>query len=250
MGTILASLLDLQSVERGLSQVRARLKTRANAVAYQKNRIDQLRADFEALHKKSLERRKEADRLELQLRTDEDKVAKLRSSLSTARTNKEYATILTQLNTIKADNAKVEERAIRVLQDVDVVKGEADKVKEQISAEEKHLTEIETANRDEIVRLNAMLEELSAKRTEAAKSVSPKALTIFERLARSYDGDAMAVVERYGKKPPHDYVCGGCSMSLTAEHVNALRVRDEIRICDNCGRILYLETQKQNAPAE
>jgi predicted nucleic acid-binding Zn-ribbon protein len=30
-------------------------------------------------------------------------------------------------------------------------------------------------------------------------------------------------------------------MTLNAEHANALRVRDEIRKCDNCGRILYLE---------
>jgi predicted nucleic acid-binding Zn-ribbon protein len=30
-------------------------------------------------------------------------------------------------------------------------------------------------------------------------------------------------------------------MSLSAEHANALRVRDEIRTCNNCGRILYME---------
>ena len=34
-------------------------------------------------------------------------------------------------------------------------------------------------------------------------------------------------------------------MSLNAEHANALSSRDEIRNCDNCGRILYLVEQEK-----
>jgi predicted nucleic acid-binding Zn-ribbon protein len=59
----------------------------------------------------------------------------------------------------------------------------------------------------------------------------------------------MAAIEIHGKRPPHDYVCGGCYMSLNAEHVNALRTRDEIRTCDNCGRILYLEAEAEKSAA-
>jgi len=247
MATTIGALLDLQAVEHELAQVRARLRTRANAVAHQQRSINQLRTDYQALHDKSLERRKEADRLELDLKGDEEKVTRLRGSLTTAKTNKEYAAILTQINTIKADNAKIEERALKVLQDVDAIKAEADKINLQIAAEEKQLAEIEASSKHESERLNSMLEELTAKREEAAKQVPRAALAVFDRLARSYDGDAMAVVEKHGRKPPHDYVCGGCFMSLTAEHVNALTVRDEVRQCDNCGRILYLETQNQGA---
>jgi hypothetical protein len=249
MATIIGALLDLQSVERELAQVRARLRARTNAVAIQRQRISQLRTDFDALHEKAFDRRREADRLELDLKTDEERAARLRTALNTARTNKEYASILTQLNTLKADNAKIEDRVLKVLQDVDAVKADADKIKEQIVVEEKRLAETEASSNEQIARLDLMMEDLNAKRTEAAKSVLPKALMIFERLARSHDGDAMAVVEKHGSKPPHDYVCGGCYMSITAEHVNALRVRDEIRQCNNCGRILYLGKQEQNASA-
>jgi predicted nucleic acid-binding Zn-ribbon protein len=80
--------------------------------------------------------------------------------------------------------------------------------------------------------------------------VPQEALAVFERIAESYDGEGMAVVEVQGKKPPHEYICGGCYMSLSAEHANALKVRDEIRTCDNCGRILYMEMQVQGAKAD
>jgi hypothetical protein len=249
MATLIAALLDLQAVERQLAQVRARLKTRTRAVSLQKQRIDQLRLEHDALHERAISRRKEADRLELELKTDEERVSRLRTSLNTARTNKEYAAILTQINTTKADNAKIEEEALRILQEVDGIRAEAEAAAAKLHAEEQRLAEIERRSSEEISRLQAMREELEAKRSEAAAEVPPKALAVFERIARSYDGDAMAMVEQHGKRPPFSYVCGGCFMSLNPEHANALRTRDEIRTCDNCGRILYLESQKQNTPA-
>ena len=60
-------------------------------------------------------------------------------SLNTAKTNKEYAAILTQINTLKADNAKLEEEALRIMQDADAIKAQADKVAKQIEAEKARL---------------------------------------------------------------------------------------------------------------
>jgi uncharacterized protein len=240
MGTMLESLLNLQAVERQLAQVRRRLRSRENAANIQQKRIDQIRSDWEALHQQSLERRKEADRLSLDLKEKEDQVVKLRTSLNTARTNKEYSAILTQINTFKADNSRVEEDALRVIQEAESIQGEATQLQGEIDAQQERLGEIRESNQDEVARLNHMMEGLERQRDDATKSVSPEALAIFERIGESYDGESMAVIEVHGRKPPHQYVCGGCFMSLNAEHANALRVRDEIRTCDNCGRILYL----------
>jgi predicted nucleic acid-binding Zn-ribbon protein len=170
-------------------------------------------------------------------------------SLNAAKTNKEYAAVLTQINTLKADNAKMEEEALKVLQDADAVKAQADEAAKGVQAEKVRLTEIERTHTEEVARLTAMTEDLRAKRDEAAKDVPAQALAVFERIAGNYDGDAMAAIDIQGSKPPHVYVCGGCYMSLTAEHVNALRTKDEIRTCDNCGRILYLEPQANGAAA-
>jgi len=246
MGQMLDGLLKLQSIERELSQVRRRLKIRQSAVDLQQRRIDQHQQRWEALQEKGSSRRKDADGRELDLRQSEEHVAKLRSALNTAKTNKEYAAVLTQINTLKADNAKLEESTLRVIQDVDAVRIEADKVKEQIDAETQRLDEIKQTSTAEIEKLNGMLAELKAKRNEATQGLAPNGLAIFQRVADRYDGEAMAGIQIEGKKPPYDYICGGCFMSLNAEHANALRVRDEIRTCNNCGRILYMEP---NQPA-
>lgn len=248
MGKLLASLLKLQAVERQLAQVKRRLKSRQNAVDLQQKRIDQLMQDFEMLHAKSMERRKEADGLTVDLKAEEQQVAKLRASLNTAKTNKEYSTILTQINTCKADNAKIEERALKAMQEVELVKADADSLQQKIDVEEKRMDGIRQASSAEIERLNAMLHETQDRRTQAARAVAPENMAVFSRIAATYDGEAMAAVEIHGRKAPYTYVCGGCYMSLNAEHANALRVRDEIRTCDNCGRILYLVSETEKTP--
>ena len=240
MGKLLASLLNLQAVERQLAQVRRRLKSRQNAVNLQQKRIDQLQQDMDMLHARSMSRRKEADSLAVDLKAKEEQVARLRVSLNTAKTNKEYSAILTQINTFKADNAKVEDLALKAMQEVEQVKAECDSLQEKVDAEDKHMLEIRQASDAEIARLNAMLTETLERRSQAAAAVAPENMAIFSRIAATYDGEGMAAVEVHGRKAPYTYVCGGCYMNLNAEHANALRVRDEIRTCDNCGRILYL----------
>jgi predicted nucleic acid-binding Zn-ribbon protein len=221
--------------------VRRRLKSRQSAVDIQQRRINESQEKWQALHDKAGARRRDADRHELDLRESEEHVAKLRSALNSAKTNKEYAAILTQINTLKADNAKLEEAALKIIQEVDTVRLEADKVQQEIDAEAKRLEEIQQTNAAEIERLNGMMAELRAKRNAAAEGIADDTLKLFQRVADRYEGEAMAAIQIEGKKPPYDYICGGCFMTLNAEHANALRTRDEIRTCNNCGRVLYME---------
>lgn len=249
MGKKLEALQNLQSIESQLAVVRRRLKSRRNAVALQKQRIERLRSDWEALHEKLMAKRMEADRLDVDLREKEELVTKRRGFLNTARTNKEYAAILTEMNTIKADNARIEEEALKALQDADVVHGEADQIQSEIDVQTQHLDEIQKSSEEEVVRLDAMQADLLKQRSEVVTEVDPEGLAIFERIVETYDGQAMAAIEIHGRKAPFSYVCGGCYMGLNAEHANALRVRDEIRTCDNCGRILCLKGETQDSPA-
>ena len=138
MGRLLGALLHLQSIERQLAQLRGRLRSRTNAVSAYERRIEQLRTDYEALHTKSMQRRADADRLDLDLKEKEERVSKFRLALNNAKTNREYAAILTQINTTKADNAKTEEEALKVMQEADAVHDEAEKIKaklEEVGAE-------------------------------------------------------------------------------------------------------------------
>ena len=225
MGKLLSALLHLQSIERQMADIKSRLRIRQNAVSGQQRKIDQLRSDFDSLKAQSFQKRKESDQIDLDLKSREEKVTELRTVLNTAKTNKEYAAILTGINTLKADNAKFEEEALTIMQDIDVLKVQCDETRAEIDVEQVRLDETTTINADEIVRLNNILGELATKREDAARQVPANELALFERIGTSSDGDAMAPVEVHGAKPPYSYVCGGCYMGLNAEHANALQTK-------------------------
>ncbi len=240
MGETLEALLKLQSVELRLVTVRRQLSRQSAAVDAQQDRIKQLEGEFERLHDETLQRQKGAAALELDLKSREEDVAKLRASLNTAKTNKEYAAILTQLNTVKADNSRLEDQALRLMQQVDEARVKAEEVRKQLDQATQQLEEIQRTSAEEVGRLEEMIAKLQQERDSAAGIVPPPVLAVFERIASMREGEAMAKIEIEGKKPPYEYICGGCFMSIAAENANALQTRDELRFCDHCGRILYL----------
>ena len=241
MAGTLEALLHLQSVERQIVEVRRQLEAKRAAVKAHQRRIEELQAELQALNEEYKTRQKEAATVELELQAREEEVAKLRASLSTAKTNKDYAAILTRINTLKADNSKFEDEGLRLIQAAEDVQKQAKEVERQIAEAQDALAEVERTSAEEVARLEAMLAELKDQRAEAARDVPADALSVFERIAEKRNGDAMARIIVVGDKPPHQYVCSGCNMSIRAEHANALRARDEIRLCDSCQRILYLE---------
>ncbi|MHC4097936.1 MAG: C4-type zinc ribbon domain-containing protein [Planctomycetota bacterium] len=60
----------------------------------------------------------------------------------------------------------------------------------------------------------------------------------------TYDGEALAVVDRQQEGKTEAYTCGGCFMGITAESVNLLMTKDDIIRCPNCTRILVLGGEK------
>lgn len=243
MGKMLEAMRALQAIEHQLADVRRQFSSSSAAVGVQQKRVDELRQRFQSLHGEVLAHQKETGAVELELKSKEEAVNKLRQALNSAKTNKEYAAVLTQLNTFKADNSKLEDKALKLMQEVDRVRAEAKEVEEQIAHAEKRFEQIRQTSSEETTRLQTMLDDLQTRRKSAAEIVPPKPLGVFDRLAAIRDGDVMVKIEVIGKKPPYQYICSGCNMSITAEHANALHTRDEIRFCDCCGRILYLEEQ-------
>lgn len=241
MGKTLEAMCTLQVIERQLADVRRRFSSSSAAVSVQQKQVDELRHRFQALHDETLALQKSAGAVELELKSREEDVGRLRQSLNSAKTNKEYAAALTQLNTLKADNSKLEDKALKLMQEVDQVRAQAKEVEEQIAEAEKRFERIRQVSSEETARFQKMLDDLQARRMSAAEAVPTKPLSVFDRIATIRDGDVMAKIEVIGKKPPYQYICGGCNMSITAEHANALRTRDEIRFCDCCGRILYIQ---------
>lgn len=237
MGPVLNGLMKLQSVENRLRAEKAKLNRCRRNVIIQENSIRNLQSALEAKKEEAQLTKVQFDRLELELKSREETIAKLRTSLNSAKTNKEYAALLTQLNTTKADNSKIENQSLELLKDIETDETECKEILKQIEEQKKTLEQTRKDSEVLVVKYQAGIDEIQAEWNEIAKSVPPVPLEVFRRVAETYDGLAVTFVEEQEGREGI-YSCGGCFMGIPTESVNLLMTRDDIIRCSNCTRIL------------
>lgn len=241
MGPILHGLIKLQSVENRLRAAKAKLSRSRRSVIIQENQVRSLQSALDAKKEELQLTKVQSGRLELELKVRDDEVNKLRAALNTAKSNKEYAAVLTQLNTTRADNSKLESQILELMKAVETDEAECENIRKQIEEQKVQLEQTRKAADTAAVEHEAEIAKIQVEWNEAAKAIPPEPLKVFKRVAETYDGEAVAMVEEQEGRHAA-YSCGGCFMGITAESVNLLLTRDELIRCPNCTRILVLNS--------
>jgi len=245
MGPVLNGLVKLQSVENRLRAEKLKLTRCRRNVVIQENLIRSLQSALEAKKEEVQLTRVQFDRLELELKSRDETIAKLRASLNSAKTNKEYAAVLTQLNTTKADSSKVETQSLELLKDIEADEAECKDIQKQIDEQKETLEQTRKESEELAARYQVGIDKVQAEWDDVAKSIPDEAVDLFNRVAETYDGHAVAEVEQQDEKRGL-YSCGGCFMGITAENVNVLMTKDDIIRCPNCTRILVLSESPES----
>lgn len=245
MGPVLSSLVNLQAVETELRQTQQKLKRTRRAVTRQEQQIAHLNEALAAKHEEIRLARMHYDRIELDLRGREAEIAKLRTALNTARTNKDYSAILTRINTDKADNAKLEDQCLQIMSQVEADQAQCRQIEEQIQQEQQKLETIRAEAEEKASKLQQHVDQLQKQHDHAARQVPPKERDMFSRLAERYDGEVIAQIDQQRRGTN---ICTGCFMKVTLETINGLMTRDEMVTCPNCGRMLVLDASPKKQP--
>ncbi len=244
MGPVLNGLIKLQSVENRLRAVKSKLTRCRRAVIFQENQLRALQNGMEAKKEEIKMTRIQVDRLELELKQRDETISRLRAALNMAKTNKEYSAILTELNTTKADNSKIESQALDLMKNVEVDQASSAEVQSQIDEHKAQLGQLRKDSEVKAVEYEAEIADIQVEWDAAAKDVPAEALHFFKRVAETYDGEALAVAGKQNEKV-EAFSCGGCFMGIPAEVINLLMTRDEIIRCSNCTRILILNKSEE-----
>lgn len=244
MGQTLDALHRLQVVEKNLAGIRGDRAIKLRRVEGQQARIEKADKQHAEVRSKSQTAQIRLDALQLDIAAREESVVKHRAALNQAKTNKEYAAILTAMNTEKADNSKIETDVLELMQEVQDRSDEAKAIEEDRTNAEEGVAKAQAALDAFDNRVRDRQEALRAEREECAHNIDPSTLATFTRVAEHHDGEAMVSIQKLHPRRP-DYMCGGCNVMITLEVMNTLQSRDEIQNCSACGRILFLEDKSK-----
>jgi predicted nucleic acid-binding Zn-ribbon protein len=246
--TVTAKLLRLFRVEQQLKGLRTRLDAAERYLHEQDKQLSALDANLKALKTQCRQLEAAAANDEGEANRIEARVAKLREQMNSAKTNKEYSTFLSEINTLKADKGEVDERALGSLNKLEEMRAQIAEI-EAAKAERKKVRAVAQSDRDEREsEIKDRLNELQAERDAAAREVPATVLAIFEdRVERADEiDDVMAALEVHDRKRM-EFLCGSCQVLLPMEKINSLLGRGDMATCTSCGCLLYVEESVRDA---
>ncbi|HEY2585719.1 MAG TPA: C4-type zinc ribbon domain-containing protein [Tepidisphaeraceae bacterium] len=239
MGPTNVALVKLFRADQALREAQARLDAAARNVRIQDRRVNDLSEKLKLAQARLKEQQAKAAGMDLDLKTRDAHIEKLRTQQQTAKNNKEYQAFLVEINTAKVDRNKVEDEAMKVLEAVERGQNEAGGLQAQLQAEQQKLQTLKQESGETVAKLQAEVDALRPARDEAANAVPPRARDAFERLGERYDGEAMSALAKPDRRR-EEYICTACNMSLVINVYNKLHSRDELVFCPSCGRVLYI----------
>jgi uncharacterized protein len=248
MGPSNVALLKLYRADQALREAGAKLNSVTRDVRAQEARNTQLKAKLDAAVARHKDLQAKSANNELELKVRGEHIDKLRDRQTSASNNKEYQALLVEINTAKVDRAKLEESAIKVMEQLEAAGNEAKTLSATFETEEAKLAEMRAKVGDKAAAAQAEVDRMTPDREAAAREVKPEVLAHFDKLAERFDGEAMAAIERPNPRE-EEYLCTGCNMSLVADVYNKLKTRDEPLACPTCRRYLFIPDSMSNAEA-
>jgi len=218
-------------------------------VRLQQQRIEQLQAALEAKKEEIKLTQVQYNTMEIDLKTREEDIAKMRLALNSARTNKDYSAILTRINTDKVNKSKLEDQILALMTQIENEQALCKEIEQNIEDETQRYHQLLQDSEERKVVIQEKIDKLTSEKDIACKEVPAEPRSFFERLAERYDGEVLAEVEKMKGANRGEHLCGGCYMKIPLESVNALMTKDDVVVCPNCGRMLVLDMSDNQQPA-
>jgi predicted nucleic acid-binding Zn-ribbon protein len=227
----LEQLLILQDRAQKIRQVEAALRNLPLERKSLDSQLTTASANLEATKERARHVEVEKKRLELDVGTRNESIARLKTQQYETRKNDEFAAIGREIERYQNEISKLEDQELELMEKADVLRAQIAAEEEQTAATKESIA-TQTANLDaKQATLGNRLEELKKEREELAAKVDEDLLDRFNRLFASKGDAAVVALE-------HD-VCTGCHMKITTATAVHVKGGKEIVSCEQCGRILY-----------
>jgi len=208
----------LSNVSKKIEKLDAELGQFEQAVTDEVSNIDELKKKY---------REHESD-----AQMNLSRVKSIETKLRSVKTNKEYQSILKEIEEGEAKNSAIEDQMLECLDRLDeaekAIKAkqeEFERLSESIEIEKEHIHQEAAQDKQE-------MDELGSEKKEVSSRIEKSLLDKYNVVKMQQSG-GLAVV------PAKNAVCYGCNMNIPPQMYNELQRRDALKFCPHCHRIIY-----------
>jgi len=233
MNPALVHLKQLAALDEKLKRIRARRRRQEEEVSAARSGLDEASTHLCSRDEEIARLQKEADALNLEVRTAEGEVERLSAQLITAKSNKEYDVLNREVKAAEAAKGEHEDAVLERLEQADAMAEEKTAAQSAVEAAQ--------AAVDAAAQSLAALEEelageekaLTGEREADLAQLDTETRKLYEALLAQRGDSAIAKVR--------DGTCSACARKLTAQMEVLMDKGEDIVQCMSCQRILYVD---------
>ena len=240
MNTDLNRLIRLQQLETAAEDARRK-------IAEYPERVRALDARLQAARERSAAVKSRLGAAQYKRRADEKDVAsvqtrlaKYKDQLLEVKTNREYTAMLHEIETAQNDIKAREDRILEIMLETDELNADVKRSEADLKLVEKEIADARSHLDAEMTSLQAEVDRSAAARTVLTGDIDRRVLGVFDHVARSRYGVAVAEAK--------NGTCTICHVRLRPQVFNEVRRNESIIQCDSCQRILYFTGDAETAP--
>lgn len=234
-------LVEIQGVEGEIEQAGREIAAMGQTALALDQELAEREAQLMADEKVLDDLKKTYRQLESESVVNSQMVIKSNEKLPRVKTNKEYQSILKEIEDIQKKNSAIEDRMIAQLDRIESVEAAIRKKQVQLAAfidACRNKKETLAAN---VSKQRQKVEQLVERRVRISAKADPKIVVLLEEVKKKVRGSAVVAVQQA--------ICMGCHMNIPAQLFNELQRFDELRFCPHCHRIIYWKaTQAESRP--
>lgn len=151
--------------------------------------------------------------------------------MDAVKTNKEYQSLLKEIQDIEEKNSLIEDEMLAGLEHMEDGEKNVLKLKEEMALMEKKVTEQKAIVTEKAEALKQRQAELEQQFNIQIKAVDAEILKTYKSVKLRVG--AIAIV------PVHNAVCKGCHLNLPPQMYNELHRQDSLKFCPHCHRMIY-----------
>lgn len=229
---MIEQLLELQDHDLRIQRVELELRDIPVRKERELERLHEHEVALKAAEEAQQTRQADLKRHELEVQSKKDKIAKLRTQQMDLKTNKEFKTMSSEIETIEKSIRRDEDGELEIMEAIEAARADVTARRSDLNAEKAVVQEDIDVLDERVAELEKELHTEQALRKKIQEGIDPDWLRRYEAVLKSKRGGAVLVSAEGG-------ICGGCHMALPPYQQHGARKRQEMVVCSYCGRMLY-----------
>jgi uncharacterized protein len=224
-------LVRLQAIDSDIQEIEKRLGKVDGEMAALDSEIGDFESSLKQMVSYGEEHQKAYRSLESDASMNLPKIASSKDKLSSVKTNKEYQSLLKEIEDLEKANSQIEDQMLEILEQIDTAeaqlkekKREFKSVNVRVTGEKAEITKTAEQDRTRLAALQVDFQKI-------LDTVNPDVLKAFKSVRSRIGNLAIAKVE--------NAVCEGCHLNIPPQMYNELQRFESLMYCPQCQRIIY-----------